>query len=172
VAAAAAVAALEGARAPAGRLEVAVKGGVTLLLDHYNANPDSMRAALETLRRWPARRRLAALGEMRELGDHTEQGHREVGEAAAFVDGLYLVGEATAHVAEGAKASGLREERVRGFSDPDELSAALGAALAGGDVVLVKGSRGARMERVAAALAGHLGGGAGAADDAAPGKGR
>lgn len=170
----AAAAALAGAHAPAGRLEATVVGGVTLLLDHYNANPDSARAALEVLRRWPGRRRFAALGEMRELGDFTAPGHREVGEAAAFVDGLYLIGEATAHVAEGAKASGLREERVRGFSDPDELAAALAATLAAGDVVLVKGSRGARMERVAAALAGHLGGGAGAgaADDAAPGKER
>ncbi len=155
--AAAAVAALEGAHASAGRLEVSVRGGVTLLLDYYNANPDSTRAALEVLRGWPARRRLAALGEMKELGDYTEQGHREVGAAAAFVDGLYLVGEATAHVAEGAKASGLKEERVRGFPGALELAAALGSELAPGDVVLIKGSRAARMERVAQELAERLG---------------
>jgi UDP-N-acetylmuramoyl-tripeptide--D-alanyl-D-alanine ligase len=161
----AAVAALAEARPAAGRLAVSVRGGVTLLLDHYNANPDSARAALATLRRWPARRRFAALGEMRELGDYTAQGHREVGEAAAFVDGLYLIGEATAHVAEGARASGLREERVRGFSDVDELAAALGAELAPGDAVLIKGSRATRMERVADALAEQLGG------ETAPGQG-
>lgn len=162
---AAAVAALGAAHAPPGRLEVSVKGGVTLLLDHYNANPDSTRAALETLRRWPARRRFAALGEMKELGDYADLGHREVGEAAAFVDGLYLVGEATAHVAEGAKASGLREERVRGFPTAEELAAALAAELAAGDAVLIKGSRAMRMERVAAALVAHLGGEAGPVAD-------
>jgi UDP-N-acetylmuramoyl-tripeptide--D-alanyl-D-alanine ligase len=94
---------------------------------------------------------------MKELGDYTEQGHREVGAAAAFVDGLYLVGEATAHVAEGAKASGLKEERVRGFPGALELAAALGSELAPGDVVLIKGSRAARMERVAQELAERLG---------------
>src|SRR5262249_54804714 len=107
-----------------GRMETAVWGGVTLVLDYYNANPDSMRAALDALARWPAKRRFAALGEMKELGAFTEQGHREVGEAAHFLDGLYLFGEATAHVAKGAIAKGLTEERVRGFPTRAELAEA------------------------------------------------
>lgn len=140
--------ALQQATATAGRIEPVVIGGVALLLDHYNANPDSMMAALATLKDWPATRRFAALGEMKELGDHETEGHREVGEAAAFVDGLYVVGEATAHVAEGAIASGLKEERVRGFPSNQELGEALAGKLTTGDAVLIKGSRGARMEEV------------------------
>ncbi|HEV8479815.1 MAG TPA: UDP-N-acetylmuramoyl-tripeptide--D-alanyl-D-alanine ligase [Candidatus Eisenbacteria bacterium] len=142
--------------AQSGRMETAVWGGVTLVLDYYNANPDSMRAALETLRRWPAKRRFAALGGMKELGDFAERGHYEVGEAAGFLDGLYLYGELTAHVADGAKASGLKDERVRGFSSRDELAQALGDALQPGDVVLIKGSRSSRMEEVAEILRARL----------------
>jgi UDP-N-acetylmuramoyl-tripeptide--D-alanyl-D-alanine ligase len=145
----AAVAALGRVAPLAGRGEVAVWNGVTVLLDHYNANPDSMRAALETLRRWPARRRYAALGEMREMGVASAAAHREVGVAAAFVDGLFLTGENTAHVAEGALSAGLTDERVRGFPTPESLGEALAAVVRAGDVVLVKGSRGARMEGAA-----------------------
>ena len=142
--------------AQSGRMETAVWGGVTLVLDYYNAKPDSMRAALDALQRWPAKRRFAALGEMKELGAFEEQGHREVGEAATFLDGLYLYGEATAHVAEGAKAAGLKEERVRGFASREELTEALAGALQPGDVVLIKGSRSARMEEVADGLRARL----------------
>jgi len=142
--------------AQSGRMETAVWGGVTLVLDYYNANPDSMKAALDALHRWPAKRRFAALGEMKELGDYSEQGHYEVGEAAGFLDGLYLYGEATAHVADGAKASGLKDERVRGFASRAELAEELGFGLKPGDVVLIKGSRSSRMEEVAEALRARL----------------
>jgi len=150
------VSALGQVNALSGRMETAVWGGVTLVLDYYNANPDSMRAALDALQRWPAKRRFAALGEMKELGTFEEQGHFEVGEAAAFLDGLYLYGEATAHVAEGAKAAGLKEERVRGFPTRAELTKVLAMALAPGDVVLIKGSRSSRMEEVAEGLRARL----------------
>jgi UDP-N-acetylmuramoyl-tripeptide--D-alanyl-D-alanine ligase len=153
---AAVVSALGQVNALSGRMETAVWGGVTLVLDYYNANPDSMRAALDALQRWPAKRRFAALGEMKELGTFEEQGHHEVGEAAAFLDGLYLYGEATAHVAEGAKAAGLKEERVRGFPTRAELTEVLAMALAPGDVVLIKGSRSSRMEEVAEGLRARL----------------
>jgi UDP-N-acetylmuramoyl-tripeptide--D-alanyl-D-alanine ligase len=153
---AAVVPALGLVNALSGRMETAVWGGVTLVLDYYNANPDSMRAALDALQRWPAKRRFAALGEMKELGAFEEQGHREVGEAAAFLDGLYLYGEATAHVADGAKAAGLKEERVRGFPTRAELTEALASAVAPGDVVLIKGSRSSRMEEVAEGLRARL----------------
>jgi len=139
-----------------GRMETAVWGGVKLVLDYYNANPDTMRAALDALERWPAKRRFAALGEMKELGDFAEMGHYEVGEATGFLEGLYLYGEATAHVADGAKAAGLKEERVRGFSSREELSEALAGVLQPGDVVLIKGSRSSRMEEVAEGLRARL----------------
>ena len=153
----AAASALGTVDALAGRMETVVSGGVTLILDHYNANPDSVRAALDTLARWPARRRFAALGDMKELGDYEAQGHREVGEAAGHLDGLYLVGEATAHVAEGARAAGLVEERVRDFATREQLVEALALVLAPGDVVLIKGSRSMQMEEVADGLRARLG---------------
>lgn len=152
-----AAAALSRAVPKPGRMEVVTVRGVVLLLDHYNANPESMRAALHVLQSWPARRRLAVLGEMRELGAYRDEGHRAVGEMAHFVDGLYLVGEATAHVAHGAVASGLKEERVRGFSSNAELAAALAQEVDVGDVILLKGSRGAHLEEVEQALRERLG---------------
>jgi len=66
------------------------------------------------------------------------------------------VGEATAHVAEGARAAGLKEERVRGFSSREEMVEALASALAPGDVVLIKGSRSSRMEEVSDRLRARL----------------
>jgi UDP-N-acetylmuramoyl-tripeptide--D-alanyl-D-alanine ligase len=141
-------AALEQAVPPSGRIEPVVAGGVALLLDHYNSNPDSAVAALATLKKWPAKRRFAALGEMKELGDYSMEGHREVGAAAHFVDGLFVVGEDTAHVAEGARAAGLKEECVRGFPSNQELGEELAAMLTPGDALLIKGSRGAHMEEV------------------------
>ncbi|MFX8320205.1 cyanophycin synthetase, partial [Acinetobacter baumannii] len=70
--------------------------GVKVILDAYNAAPASMIAAIQALAETPARRRVAVLGEMKELGDYTEQGHREVGEAlnGSGIDEAIFLGEA------------------------------------------------------------------------------
>jgi UDP-N-acetylmuramoyl-tripeptide--D-alanyl-D-alanine ligase len=148
--------ALARAAAEPGRMEIVTAGGVALLLDHYNANPESALAALSALRTWPASRRIAVFGDMCELGEYAAEGHRAVGQAAAFVNELYLVGDETAHVAQGAVASGLKEERVRGFTTHRELADALAPALAPGDAVLIKGSRAARMEAISEVLKARL----------------
>jgi UDP-N-acetylmuramoyl-tripeptide--D-alanyl-D-alanine ligase len=122
-------------------------GGATLLNDSYNANPDSTRAALDALAAIEGRRRIAVLGEMLELGDESAAKHRAVGECAAFrADVVIAVGEAARPIAEGA---GSRAVTLAGNDAAiDWLREHLGV----GDVVLVKASRGARLDEVAAAL--------------------
>jgi len=146
---AAAVAALEAYRPLKGRMEVQHAAGATLLVDHYNANPDSMRAALATLAGWPgAKRRIAVLGDMRELGETAAGLHAEVGEAVRSAE-LWVVGEHAADYAAGAARSGVTARR---FSDKAAVAAALREELGPGTVVLLKASRGAALEDVLAGL--------------------
>jgi len=148
--------ALEGFAAPAMRMQrVTLPSGVVVLNDCYNANPGSMAAALQTLAASRAGRRLAALGEMLELGPSAESAHREVGRRAAEarVDGLFLMGSHAAAVREAAIAAGLAPERIAVFATHDALADALRATLRAGDLLLLKGSRGAALERVLARLA-------------------
>jgi UDP-N-acetylmuramoyl-tripeptide--D-alanyl-D-alanine ligase len=122
--------------------------GATLLNDSYNANPDSTRAALAALAAIEGGRRVAVLGEMLELGDGSAAEHRAVGEyAAARADVVVAVGRAALSIADGAGA------RAVVLADNDAAVDWLRGHLAAGDVVLVKGSRGARLDVVAAALA-------------------
>src|SRR5213593_4193777 len=97
------------------RLQIRDIGGVEFLDDSYNANPDSMKAALRTLAELPADgQRIAILGEMHELGDESERGHREVGETAAAlkIDHLIAIGDVAAAIADSARHAGLRKTTV------------------------------------------------------------
>jgi len=126
---------------------------VTLIDDSYNANPGSMGAALEALAHLPGRS-LAVLGEMLELGAVREDAHRRLGERAHFfgVEVLVVVGVVADVVASGAHASGMRADSVVTCRTHEEAAEAVRARWRAGDVVLVKGSRGAHMERVVALL--------------------
>lgn len=130
-------------------------GPYTLVDDSYNANPDSMRAALSWLEEAPlpaGSRRWAVLGDMLELGEKSAALHRELGEEAARlgIDGLLACGPLCAELVAGAREAGLAAEHYR---DASALSAALPERLADGDLILVKGSRGMAMEDVITALA-------------------
>ena len=131
------------------RLQVKEIRGVQFLDDSYNANPDSMKAALRTLVELDAEgQRIAVLGEMRELGDELESGHREVGETAAAlkVDHLIAIGNVAATIAEAAKRAGLeKSSTVASTAEAAELLTDLAEP---GDLVLIKGSRLARTEQV------------------------
>jgi len=131
------------------RLQVKEIRGVQFLDDSYNANPDSMKAALRTLVELDAEgQRIAVLGEMRELGDESEGGHREVGEIAAAlkVDHLIAIGNVAAGIADAAKQAGLENSStVASTAKAAELLTGLAAP---GDLVLIKGSRLARTEQV------------------------
>lgn len=124
-------------------------GGITVLNDAYNANPASARAALETLAVLPGRR-IALLGDMLELGTAEAAAHTEVCALAGAL-GLDLVGLAGPRMSAAAAAVQGAGEVVVAV-DAEALGRALAGRLASGDVVLVKGSRGARMERVLQSL--------------------
>ena len=146
---AAVVAALERVRGTRGRMEVRRVRGATLLVDCYNANPDSTRAALATLAGWPgARRRIAVLGDMLELGPRAATLHRETG-ARVRGSELWTVGAHAADYAAGARRAGAR---VRLFDGKPAVAEALRGALGEGVVVLLKASRGAALEEVLANL--------------------
>jgi len=131
-----------------GRLSRSMKRGVTLLDDTYNANPDSMLAALETLFSLPkAGRKVAVLGRMGELGVHAKVGYAQVGErAASLLDTLITVGPEAEAIAEAATLKGMTDVRVT----PDNKAAAvlLSSLACPGDQILFKASRSARMEEV------------------------
>jgi UDP-N-acetylmuramoyl-tripeptide--D-alanyl-D-alanine ligase len=131
---------------------VTLAGGVTVIDDCYNASPSAVAQALDLLAAAPAgRRRVAFLGEMLELGPGSAALHRECGRlaAGAGVGALITVGGAAAFaLGEGAVAAGLPAAAVEHADDSDQAAALAGALVRDGDVVLVKGSRGVRMERV------------------------
>jgi len=132
-----------------GRLERKTIAGIEFLDDSYNANPDSMQAALRTLAGLPGSgSRIAILGRMGELGTEAERGHRSVGEAAAQagIDRLIVVGPEARWIAEAAREAGLGD--VEEVADPAEAAHRLSTYVRKGDLVLVKGSRAARMERL------------------------
>jgi UDP-N-acetylmuramyl pentapeptide synthase len=136
------------------RLQIKEVNGIQFIDDSYNANPDSMKAALRTLVELDADgRRIAVLGQMSELGEESEPSHREVGEAAAAlgIDSLIAVGPAGAIMALAAEKAGLK--KCLSVNSPDDAARILRERASPGDLILVKGSRSARMERVLEAFA-------------------
>jgi UDP-N-acetylmuramoyl-tripeptide--D-alanyl-D-alanine ligase len=146
------VAGLESASLTKGRLQMRRAAGLTFLDDSYNANLDSMCAALETLAGFACTgRRVAVLGRMAELGSHAEQDHRAVGEAVqrAGMDELCVVGTTDAPlIAEGFLAAGGRASALHSFPDQAAAAAHLRATAHPADLILIKGSRSAAMEQV------------------------
>jgi UDP-N-acetylmuramoyl-tripeptide--D-alanyl-D-alanine ligase len=139
---------LAGLQPVAGRLQTRITpAGVRLIDDSYNANPDSVGAAIKVLQSAPGRRWLV-MGDLAELGESAGDLHAGIGERAraAGIDRMWSCGPLSRAV---VAAFG---SNARHFADRDELVAALRPELAAGDTVLVKGSRSARMEKVVAAL--------------------
>ncbi len=132
-------------------------GGGVLINDAYNANPASVRAAVDTLARigsGRSTRTVAVLGEMKELGDTSAALHREIGEetARAGVAALLVVGDGAAPMVEGARSVTGWAGTAVPVADRDAALAWLRENIAAGDVVLVKASRGAALEHVAQGL--------------------
>jgi UDP-N-acetylmuramoyl-tripeptide--D-alanyl-D-alanine ligase len=132
------------------RRRITVPGGTALLLDEsYNGNPASIRAALAVLRLQPARRHIAVLGDMLELGDAGPAEHRALAaDVAAAADHLFACGPLMQKLFD-AVPEAIRAAHAQ---DSAELAAMVARALAPGDVVLVKGSLGSRMKLVVNAL--------------------
>ncbi len=123
--------------------------GITILNDCYNSNPEAVRAMLDVLRETPARRRVAVLGEMLELGRWSEPLHRDVGSYAAACGVNVLVGirGAARRMVEEAVRSGLPAGAAFFFEDPAAAGDFLRTLLTEGDAVLFKGSRGTQVEK-------------------------
>ena len=131
------------------RLQVWEANGVRVLDDAYNANADSMLAALQTLRDLPcAGRRIAVLGDMAELGEHAAAAHTEIGRRAAElgVSNLVAVGKWARQTAEAARTAGLSE--VQAFTDVPGAAEAVKNLVRSGDLVLLKASRAMGLEQI------------------------
>jgi UDP-N-acetylmuramoyl-tripeptide--D-alanyl-D-alanine ligase len=138
------------------RLQLFNPGGIRILNDAYNANADSMVAALQTLCDLPcAGRRVAVLGDMAELGESSREAHAEVGQRVAefHLDQLFTVGREAGEIAVAARRGGLKT--VVEISEVETAIHTLREFARPGDVVLVKASRSMRLERITEALQTH-----------------
>lgn len=147
--------ALEGYHAPKGRMNV-IPGihGSTIIDDTYNSSPDAAMAALHTLKGLQTSgRKIAVLGDMLELGKYSSEEHRRIGrEAATGIDRLITVGQRSKLTAEESMKSGMNAVAVKSFDTSNEAAEYIKGEVTSGDVILVKGSQGGRMERVTRTL--------------------
>jgi len=123
--------------------------GILVFNDCYNSNPDAVRAMLDVLRDTPARRRIAVLGEMLELGRWAESLHRDVGSYAVErgIDVLVGIRGAAWSLVDAAKLAGLSSGAALFFDEPEEAGRAVRSIAQPGDAILFKGSRGVHVER-------------------------
>jgi UDP-N-acetylmuramoyl-tripeptide--D-alanyl-D-alanine ligase len=139
---------------------IQLANGVRLVNDSYNANPGSMRAAFRTVGAAKrAGRFIAVLGDMLELGGDSAKLHRQLGADAVEmgVDMMMVAGNFAKDVVAGAVDAGMKPSSAAAFGDVEEIASKLLSTIGAGDVVLVKGSRGMKMERVADALKNNVG---------------
>jgi UDP-N-acetylmuramoyl-tripeptide--D-alanyl-D-alanine ligase len=130
---------------------------VKIINDCYNANPASMKAAIQLLAEMSeGKRSIAVLGDMLELGARSKQLHREVGAflAAREIGHLLACGVLGRELAEGARGAGMPTDKITEFPDTAAAGSALTSMVRQGDVLLVKASRGMRMEQVVEAVTG------------------
>src|SRR5256714_2952591 len=144
-------------RAPAMRGELLrFSNGAALINDSYNSSPAALEATTELLAATPNfRRRILAAGEMRELGTASPELHREAGQFAAKtgkIDWIIGVSGDAAQIVEGAVAAGLPGARAKFFATPQEAAEFLAGFIVSGDLLLVKGSRGVKMEQIVESL--------------------
>jgi UDP-N-acetylmuramoyl-tripeptide--D-alanyl-D-alanine ligase len=132
------------------RMELLKFRGSTIINDAYNANPRAMRESISTVMAMSANRRILVIGDMLELGEYARDAHHSLGQyiGQGKPDLLYLRGEHSAEVRDGALEGGMQAERVYCCAGAGEIAASLKYILGPDDLLLVKGSRGMRMEEV------------------------
>ncbi len=139
---------------PRGRMSLVAGIKKTMIIDDtYNASPRATHEALHTLRAVEiseSARRIAVIGDMKELGAYAAEGHREVGKLIAElkIDVLITVGELARGIAHGARGAGMSDDHIFEFMDRAEAGKFLQDRMGEGDVILVKGSQSARMEKI------------------------
>jgi UDP-N-acetylmuramoyl-tripeptide--D-alanyl-D-alanine ligase len=147
-------AALKNFDSPRGRMKLISGVKRTLIIDDtYNSSPESARAAINfaSLIKADGRfRKVAVMGDMLELGPYSEEGHREVGRALAkaWFDLVVTAGERSRDIDRGAKEGGMKEEQLFHFSRNTEAGIFVQDRIKEGDLILIKGSQGARMEQI------------------------
>ncbi len=145
------IAGLGKAKARPGRFDIVDKNGLSIVDDTYNANPSSMIASLNVLAEMvPAEQRMAVLGDMLELGDKSESAHLFLGKAVATigVKTLFLYGEFKQITRQGAVSAGMPSANIVCSDDVTEISKKVVEISKSGDALLIKGSRGMKLERV------------------------
>ena len=143
---------------PLGRMNL-LEGvnGSLIFDDSYNSSPIAAEAAIEVLSEYPAKRRLAVLGDMKELGEFSHSEHERIGELLRAKDVwlLFTVGQEAEFIAEGARRSGFDAFKIFEFSDSSEAGEAVKNIIQEGDLILVKGSQSARMEKIVEKIMAH-----------------
>ena len=135
-----------------GRMSL-IKGinNALIIDDTFNSNPASATSALETLGKLDVKRKIAVLGDMLELGEYCERGHSEIGKLVPkSADLLFTYGKRSKIISKQAEKSGMKKDNIFHFDDLDDLIKLLKNKIKSDDVILVKGSRAMRMERVVA----------------------
>lgn len=146
--------ALRNYKSPRGRMNLMAGIKNTLIIDDtYNSSPAAAVAALGILKEIPAaddKRKIAVLGDMLELGGYSEEGHQDVGKylAKMKIDKLITVGEYSRDIDRGAKEAGMNEDAIFHFADVSSAGRFLQEIMEEGDLVLIKGSQGMRMEKI------------------------
>lgn len=134
------------------RMDISENGKVKIINDVYNANPDSMKAALNALKdSGKNRRKIAVLGDMLEMGKWAEEAHIDIGKTLSElrIDILLSVGQNAQFYVNGAVSNGLSKDNAISFKSNDDVIKYLDTIISDGDVILIKGSRGMKMEEIA-----------------------
>lgn len=135
------------------RMEIKSVSGKTLVEDFYNANPDSLRASIETFRQMQGERKVAVLADMLELGEISEKEHMNAGiQASEIFDVIICIGSDAQYIGKGAIENGFDKNCVHFFSDNEKAVSEINSILRPGDAVLMKGSRGMKLEEVAESI--------------------
>lgn len=135
------------------RMQIREEGGIRLINDAYNANPESMKAVLSSMDSFGGERKIAVLGDMLELGDFSAKAHEEIGEEAEKrFDLLFLIGREMEHAFRLLREQGIGEDRLFYFEDKNEAAILLKEKMKPGDTILLKASRGMQLEKIAEQL--------------------
>jgi UDP-N-acetylmuramoyl-tripeptide--D-alanyl-D-alanine ligase len=147
--------ALQNYDVPPGRMRLLIGINETLIIDDtYNSSPFACEFALKTLKEIKSKgRTIAVLGDMLELGKHTNEAHKNIGKIAREnCDVLFVVGPRAQNIKEGAIEAGMNKEKIFEFANSIEAGEFIKTFVRNGDIVLIKGSQGMRMERTVEAI--------------------
>ena len=136
------------------RMDIIHHGGLTIINDAYNANPDSMKAALEVLKNSGNNRKIAILGDMLEMGEWLKTAHLEIGKYVKQlnIDLLIAIGQAAQYYVEGSIEHGMEKNQALYVKNNKEAIDLLKSILNKGDIILIKGSRGMKLEDIVSFL--------------------